>query len=882
MTEQGKRPSAGPGDDAARNSPSILRRSETSEADLRAHSSLQPVHPTPLEHVDYSRVVVRKPWGYEYLVFENESVAIWILYLHANHQTSLHCHPRKTTSVTVLSGEVLSSTLDEEVRRTAAEGVWLAAGVFHRTRALNPEGAFVMEIETPVDKQDLLRLEDDYGRQGLGYESSDHFSFQLQNYNYTSLIDSNVYYNVKKWFGHCSVELHSLQDTDALHQLLSKGSWDVLHLLKGCIRDAAGNPHVVPGQSISHDEVHALPSVLVADTVEMLLVTRQDPLVRLAEYLVRQLKSSDLRDFFYVPGTTNAHLLDAVGRDTQLRSLALQTEQAATLAAEAYAKVSGYPAVVVLSSGASCINALVGVTDCWIDSTPMLVVSGQSRPSSLGVPGTDLRQLANKEVDIVGMVAGVTRQARVLANPQDVRAVLEEAIAVSRHGRPGPVWLDIPIDVLGARIDESSLAPWSNTRVPDEAEGALARSVQQVIHLLESAQRPVLLAGHGIRVAGVDSLFRDIAGRLQIPVLTSRLGADLVDDAFPLYFGRPGTYGHRSANFVVQNADVLLSVGARLSLPLVGRNFQAFARAATTVVVDIDPGETSKVTVACDLPIVADAGDFLRMLNAKLPSAISFARPPWIERCERWRSEFPPARDWAASSSGPGANAYAVVDALSDAMAPDDILVVDGGASLDYVMQAFRLKSGQRIISSPGLEHQGFALPGAIGACLAARGRRIVCLCEKKGLQLSLSELQTIVSLGLPVKLLVLNTRTTDTHLTQVQATYFGGRHVGTPPQGIVGTLDIVALGKAYGIVTDIIDVEESTGATLERLLNTEGPILCSIPVPETQQTLPRLSFKVTPDGRWLSRPLEDMTPLLKRDELKSNMLIELWDEDEK
>ena len=859
----------------------LIRKLAPSEADRRALAEVD-VDPSLIadDFFDYSKTVVRKPWGYEYLIFENEFVATWILHIKEGFETSLHCHPGKQTSITVLSGTACCSVLEGRVTRRAGDGMLIGKGVFHRTRSISRGGTFVMEIESPVNKRDLVRLEDQYGREGLGYESADHFSVNLQNYNYFSFIDPTAYYNARKRFGDCSIQLVQCATPADVDRLVRSHQWTAIGLLKGCVSTGGDSPPLRPGDMVSRGELLRAPSFSVDGTIEALVVNRADTLTRLSDYVISSLKDKGLRDMFFVPETTNAHLTDAVGRDTEVRSLALQTEHGATLAAEGFAKLTGRPAVVLLSTGPSATQAIAGVSNAWTDSTPLLVVSGQPRPSDLGVPGEQsLRQLANKELDIVRQVQPVTKRTEVIRDPLSIRVALDDTYRACVSGRAGPAWLDIPIDILGTNIDEAELtSPPPRPAIRIEGRRRWQEQLRETFRWLRQAERPVILVGHGVRASGSEAEFLDLAADLSIPVLTSRRGADLVPHDFPFFFGRPGTYGQRAANFVIQNSDLLISIGCRLSLPLVGRNYSAFAREARKVVVDVDVAELTKATVSVDLGIEADAGEFIREMRRRLPDDIRHGRPEWVARCRRWTHRFP-TRGIHDAVTPTGVNPYRFVETLSDALDEHDVVVVDGGATLDYVMQTFRVKNGQRIISSSGLEYRGFALPGAIGAALGGRGQRIVCLCEKKGLQVTIPELQTIVNHALPIKAFIFNSRG-DRGVQQVQASYFGGRYVGLDSGGIIGSLDVAKLGEAYQIPTETLSTEDGLRDTVEEMLASAGPALASVDLPEGQEVTPRMTFTVKPDGHWISKPLEDMYPLLERTELRDQMVIDVWDED--
>ena len=351
----------------------------------------------------------------------------------------------------------------------------------------------------------------------------------------------------------------------------------------------------------------------------------------------------------------------------------------------------------------------------------------------------------------------------------------------------------------------------------------------------------------------------------------------MVDDSFPLFFGRPGTYGQRSANFIIQNCDLLISVGCRLSFPLIGRNHQSFARGAKKIIVDIDQAELSKPTIHADLAINCTAGVFLRELLRldlpRLPGRIA----PWIKRCCDWRSSFPPEKEGYENSES-GLNPYLFISEFSLFLPETSTVVVDGGSALDYVMQTFRVKPGTRILSSPGLEQPGFALPASIGACVGQNGKRVFCICERKGLELCAAELETIFGNKLPIVIFLLNS-SGDTGTKRVQSDYFGKRFVGAKDQGAQSYLNAQALGALYNIPVHSITCHEELSPNLVRVTGLCEPALFDIRLSEHFELKPRLLFSVTSDGQWIAKPLEDMYPFLPREELQKNMLIPLIDE---
>lgn len=850
---------------------SILHPSET-DARLLADNDCAPADRED-DFYDYSRVVVQKPWGYEYLIFQNEGVAVWILYIKAGFQTSMHCHPGKRTSLVVLSGQAVCTVQGEDIPRAAAEGLLIGRGVFHRTRAVSDDGIYVMELETPVNKRDLVRYLDDYGREHSAYEGEEHFSLNTSNYNYVSLIESAAYYDRKKRFGDCSIELVRFATEQEFCRAHSASDWDVLAILRGTIVRAGGEPLAQAGDALSRDDLSA-DDLGLQTALDAIVIRRVDTSTRLSEYVIASLKSHGVKHVFFVAEAVIAHLTDALGRETDMTPVAMRTDSGATLAADGFAKLTGEAAVVFVASGSSAISALPGVAGAYIDSAPLLLISGQSRPRELGTPGGNrLRQLANKELDIVGTVKRLTCFAKTLEDPNAIRRDLDAAFSAMRALRPGPAWLDIPSDVLGMNIDERELLPLARAaKRPPASLSAQTRS--RISEMIAGSHRPVLLAGHGVRLSrAADSLIR-AAEKHRIPILTSRRGIDLVAQDSPLFFGRPGTYGQRSANFIVQNCDLLISVGCRLSFPMIGRNYRAFARAASKIVVDIDPEELRKPTIRPDLAVESPASAFLEAMLEMDQSALPAARSEWLGQCAAWRETFPPESEGYEDSAS-GVNPYLFVASLSELLPEDAILSVDGGSSLDYVMQRLKVKRATRVISAPGLEQQGFALPAAIGACVAANGKRVFALCERRGLELSAAELQTLSANRLPVAILLLNS-VGDVGTQRVQTDYFGKRFVGTTTQATPTHLNARALGELYDLPAHAVRRLSELSAVLEGVLAARGPVLVDVQLPEQFELKPRMTFSVTADGRWISPPLEDMFPFLPREVLRANMLIPL------
>lgn len=838
----------------------IVACEESREADVQALASVQ-INPAQLldDFTDYSRAVVRKPWGYEYLIFSGSAVAVWVLHIIKGAQTSMHCHPGKTTSLVVLDGEAQCSTLERSFRRGPGQAMRLGAGVFHRTKALSTDGVFVMEVESPVNKRDLVRVRDDYGREAKAYESADWLSRDLENFNYFSAIDNSAYYNTRKSFGDMAVVFRMLRPYE-----IACVAGSLVVLLSGGL--SAGDARVgVPGQMIELAASEGGSVSAGPEGAEFIVVTGADSGVRVADVIVSRLRQCGVEQIFFVPDSVNAHLVDALVRDTRIKSLAFDSEHSACLAAEGYAKAAGKPAVVLVASGASSLNALHGVANAWVDSCPLVVISSQSLTSQFSeLAHRDLRQAANKALNVIQIVAPVTKSAELVRDSLEAMEAVERALRLAVSGRPGPCWIDVPMDVLGAadvRGPEFGLSlsveSTSDGWKCDEDE------IRRVAELLASAERPVVLVGYGVRSAGAMEDFRATTKQMGLPVLLTRRGIDLLPALDELNFGVPGAYGQRAANFILQNSDLLLCIGARLSRPLTGRNPEAFAGGARKIVVDVDANELSKEASISDLTICADAGEFCRALIAAGIRCDAGVAERWLSLAREWAARFPIGGE-CLKVSAPLVGPCDFIKRLSKLLAEDEIIVVESGFVLDCFLHGYRAKSRQRVISAPGLECAGFAVPAGIGAAIAGCGCRVVVLSDTLGVHCSLPDLRLIAARGIPLKLFVFDAPTNMT-LRRVQQAYFGGRVVPSPIFEYWSEDFISQLMGAAGL--RLCD-------SITEVLSCAGPSVCCLRIPEDYEIRPRMAFEVTSSGRWSARPLEDMCPQLDRDELARIMRV--------
>ena len=640
--------------------------------------------------------------------------------------------------------------------------------------------------------------------------------------------------------------------------------------------------------------------------------------MRVADYITERIAGLGVRRVFLVTGGGAMHLDDALGLRDDLELVCDHHEQACAIAAEGYARVTGEIGVACVTTGPGGTNAITGVLGQWHDSVPALFVSGQVRfDTTVASTRLPLRQLGDQEADIVRLVSPITKYAVLVSEPATVRYYFEKAVWLATHGRPGPVWLDVPLNVQGAQVDpaellgfdpseldqgvccaeaegscEEGLKPWLAVRPAAQAPGAYrgrfdrdaARAAaQETLRRLRAAARPIVLAGSGVRTADAHERFLRLVDALGVPVCTAWNAHDLLWEEHPLYAGRPGSIGDRAGNFAVQNSDVLLSLGCRLNVRQVGYEFRAFAHDAFRIVVDIDEAELAKPTIFPDLAVHTDLAYFLEELAN---FAAAEPRPPygeWLPRCREWRRRYPVVLPEYRRRDEP-VDAYVFVDELARRLAEDDIVVCANGSACVVTFQAFAVKRGQRLIANSGTAGMGYDLPAAIGAAFALRDRgtsagappsagRIICLAGDGSIQMNIQELQTIVHHELPIKIFVFD-NAGYLSIRQTQDNIFAGRRVGEGPQSGVSFPDLVGLAEAYGIAASRVTRHDELDEAIGAALVSPGPALVDVMMDPDQEFLPKVIAERLPDGCIVSKPLEDMYPFLDRAEFADNMIV--------
>ncbi len=598
--------------------------------------------------------------------------------------------------------------------------------------------------------------------------------------------------------------------------------------------------------------------------------------IKISDYIAKFLADRGVRHVFMLTGGGAMHLNDAFGYEPRLHCICQHHEQACSMAAEGYARITNSIGVVNVTTGPGGINALTGVFGAWTDSIPLFVVSGQVRRDTVLALNQvlGLRQLGDQEADIVGMARGITKYAVTISDPATIRYHLEKAYHLALTGRPGPVWIDVPVDVQGTRVEPAQLkgfdpAELEQTHVPSD----LPAICRDIVDRIGRAGRPVIMIGSGVRLAdGLDAL-GGVARKLGIPVTTAWTAIDSLASDDPFYCGRPGGVGDRAGNFTVQNSDLLIVIGSRLPIRQISYNWRSFARAAFKIFVDVDPSELNKPMVRPDMAVCCDAKEFLREIERQ----IDIAKPDykrhsdWLSWCKTRQQRYPVVTPEHRRAKNGRINPYHFLDVLFDRLDSEAVVVCGDATASVVAFQVAKIKAGQRVFTNAGSAAMGYDLPAAIGAAVARAGHPIVCLAGDGSLQLNIQELQTIVHHQLPIKLFVLNNNGyLSMRLTQDN---FFKRRIGEGPKSGVSFPDIVEVAKAYGLPSLRID-EANFSERLNEVLATEGPVVCDVMLDPNQAFEPKLGSRQLPDGRIVSSSLEDMSPLLPPEELAENMLI--------
>jgi acetolactate synthase-1/2/3 large subunit len=591
--------------------------------------------------------------------------------------------------------------------------------------------------------------------------------------------------------------------------------------------------------------------------------------MKISDVIADFLEEKEIRHVFGIIGAGNAHIFDSIFSKGYTEIVCVHHEQAACMAMQTYYRLTGKVTAAVLTTGAGSTNATTGVVGAWADSIPGIVISGNENSKFIDLH-KDVRMWGVQGYDSPLMMEKVTKYAGRVMEPKDILVELNKSWDIALEGRPGPVWLDVPMNIQSSMIDESDILPYVKPEAAKPA-ASLPEQVSGIVADLKAAKRPVLWLGHGIRLADAIELIEPLLEQLGAPALVTWAGIDMVDSYHPLVYGRAGTYGQRCANFVVQNCDYLLCIGARMAIPQIGYEINELARDAQITVVDIDEHELAKYASRYKTTVVADAKDFITELLAQTKE-IGTDVSEWIATCDKYREDFPWVNPFDHPDTDGFINSYPFMDKLHPHLKDDQIIVTDMGTALLSGHQVLKLKKGQRLMTSTGLGEMGYGLPAAIGASFATNNGEVMCLNCDGGMMMNLQELQTMAHHNLPIKLFIFNN---DGYLMikNTQKALFKGRAAGTDLKSGVSCPDFSALADAFKFKSFRIRTWEDFDEVLPQVQAHNGPVICEVFTHPHQTFVPKLSLAIQKDGTLISPPLEDLSPFIPREQLKTIML---------
>jgi len=601
--------------------------------------------------------------------------------------------------------------------------------------------------------------------------------------------------------------------------------------------------------------------------------------MKLSDYVVHFISEQGVKHVFLVVGGGAMHLNQSLGAETALEPVCNSHEQASAIGAEAYAKVTSHLGVCMVTTGPGGTNAVTGVAGAWLDSTPTLFVSGQvKRPDRMfdkdGRP-LGMRQFGVQEVDIVSIVKPITKYAVTVLDPKDIRYNMEKAVYLALNGRPGPVWVDIPLDVQASPIDDPATLRGFDPAELEEYSGNahLREEVSLLIEKLNQAERPLLFAGNGIRLARASAEFEQLRHLLQIPSVATWCAADMVPSDEPTFVGRPGSVAARGANFALQNCDLLLAIGVRLDFAITGYAPQNLAREAHKTAVDIDPAELAKLHPYIEQPICADARAFLDELLRQKDSIRLRDHSAWDARCADWKTRYPVVTEEHRNPNSL-VSIFHLAEVIGSESNPSDLLVSgSSGAGIEIFLLACPTRNGQRIYHTAGLGAMGYGLPMSLAVCIGGGRRRTILVDGDGGFQFNIQELETAARLQLPVKFFVLNNNGYAS-IRASQTGYFGQPNIGCDSRTGMTIPNMSKVAAAYNIPSVVIENQRHLRDDVRRVLAMDGPVLIDVHVIPDEMRAPRLQSYQKPDGSFVSKPLEDLFPFLPREEFLANMIV--------
>jgi|SRR3989339_6524 len=591
--------------------------------------------------------------------------------------------------------------------------------------------------------------------------------------------------------------------------------------------------------------------------------------VKVSDYIAKFISNLGVKHVFLISGGCNVQMIDSIAKNNKLKYICNHHEQASAMAAESYSRINRNIGVCMVTVGPGLTNTITGIAGAWLDSIPVLYISGQvKRDNMIGSSG--LRQLGVQEVDAPNLVKSITKYAISVLDPKDIRYHLEKAVYLAKSGRPGPVLIDVPSDIQSCVVDTDELVSYKSDEDEAFVNNELSQKISDFKKMVSAAKRPLLFVGHGIRLAKGEDVLMRVIEKLQIPVITSMSAHDLMPSEHGLYVGRPGVFGDRAGNFAVQNCDLLISVGVRHHLWNVGYNYNDFAKKAKKIIVDIDKLELSKKTIHADLPINVDAKVFLNKVLVAIKDREWKDSDGWVNHCVSWKKKYPVVLPEYKNEKN-FVNSYYFTQVLGSLLKERDIILTGVGTSFTATLQCFKIKKNQRLISNVGCAAMGYDLPAAIGACFANDKKRVILITGDGSIMMNIQELQTIKHHNLPIKIFLLNNQGY-LAIRNTQNSFFKGDLEASDPSSGVSFPDFKKVVSAFDIQYSRLNNHKNIEKKIDKVLKSKGPVVCEINMSAVQPLIPKVFSMKKSDGSMDSKSIEDMYPFLNREEYLKNI----------
>ncbi len=810
----------------------------------------------PYKNNDYSKIVVRKPWGYEYLIYQSKKVAVWILSINKKQETSLHAHVKKKTSLIVLDGEVTCRSLCKFTKKKSGTSVIIDKSTFHKTYNHTNNDALIMEIESPNDKGDLVRFNDKYGRAGLGYEKSDNFDINLANYNYITLKSQDIFFNTSKKYGDSTIFFKKITNTKDLQSLFDKEKSSLFTILSGSLIEGEKKLNICDTFEFKNQKY-----TIQSKEVLLLITSKFKQSMRASDYVIDLLYNEDISDFFTVPGDTNLHLLDTLGRSEKVNLITSLDETASCLAALGKVKTNNCPSCMVVSSGHSSAKIIEPVTAAYLDSEPLVILCAQENDVYLN---RKTRQFANKSIKTLDIIKNITKYSIAISNLNNLEFEIQKAIYIAKKGRPGPVWIEIPSKLLGANLNINKIKSFKKKLENfKNKQQKVKKIIKYLVKEINKSKKPLIVLGYGIRLSKSERYFFSLIKKLKIPYITTRRVADLT--YYKKYcYGIGGVYGRRSSNYILHNADLIIFLGARLSTPFVGRNKKIFAPNAKKIIIDIDKEELKKNKFLKQKNIEISLSELLLNFDHNDFNIKRFVE--WNKKCDLIFKKL--NFNLEKYKSLRNVNPYIFTKTLSRFVPNNATIFMDGGPIMNFVMQGFDFKKGQKLITSSGLDNEGFSFPASIGGAVYLENFPIYCLCEERTFFKYLNEINTLKKYK--KKIIIICYSNID-FLAQkgTQKDFFDKRYVGTEKKFFKNAYDFKTILKGFKVRVIEIKNMKSIKKSIKNLNNFRENLVIKVNCDDQQNIYPKIGFSLKDNGQWQAKGLDNMFPFIDYKKIK-------------